>query len=212
MKPGQNVLEQSAVAVSPEGEVTANLTVSLPARGRTILGAAASQIFGATLPSLVRSSLLASSHSPPSLLSHVLSVEDQSSLRLQLSSLNLTAFVADGSNLPRHSGASSLPLSSSSSVPFLSPPSLSVTLDLPNKGGKVTGMGVPRGVFLIVGGGFHGKSTLLAAIQEGIYDKVSPRGDEGSAGILFFFFFFFFFFFRFLFFSLPTLGARFAFS
>ena len=52
------------------------------------------------------------------------------------------------------------------SVPFRSPKELAVTLDLPNKG-KITGMGIPRGITLIVGGGYHGKSTLLKALELG---------------------------------------------
>lgn len=48
---------------------------------------------------------------------------------------------------------------------------------LPNCG-RVTGMGVPIGITLIVGGGFHGKSTLLKALEVGVYNHVPGDGRE----------------------------------
>ena len=86
--------------------------------------------------------------------------EDQTFIRQELSRLDLAAFVADGSVLPRQSGVSDLPMKDS--VVFSSPDSLRVTLTLPHRG-KLSGMGIPRGITLIVGGGYHGKSTLLKA-------------------------------------------------
>lgn len=101
--------------------------------------------------------------------------EDQAYIRQALPKLGLCAFVADGSILPRSSGVSQLPMEGA--VPFRSPDSLSVTLDLPHRG-KLTGMGVPRGVTLIVGGGYHGKSTLLKALELGVYDHIAGDGRE----------------------------------
>ena len=40
------------------------------------------------------------------------------------------------------------------------------------------GMIIPQGVTLIVGGGYHGKSTILQALSYGIYDKVPGDGRE----------------------------------
>lgn len=62
-------------------------------------------------------------------------------------------------------------------VPFVSPESLRVTLDLPNRG-SISGMGIPLGVTLIVGGGFHGKSTLLQALERGVYNHIAGDGRE----------------------------------
>jgi predicted ABC-class ATPase len=62
-------------------------------------------------------------------------------------------------------------------VPFTSPPSLKMDVELPNRG-QISGMGIPQGVTLIVGGGYHGKSTLLKAISEGIYNHVPGDGRE----------------------------------
>lgn len=39
-------------------------------------------------------------------------------------------------------------------------------------------MGIPEGVTLIVGGGFHGKSTLLQALERGVYHHIAGDGRE----------------------------------
>ena len=101
--------------------------------------------------------------------------EDQQFIRAELQRLHLSAFVANGSILPRMSGISHLPLKQA--VPFQSPKSMEVTLMLPNHG-PLTGMGIPCGITLIVGGGFHGKSTLLNALEMGVYDHIAKDGRE----------------------------------
>lgn len=175
--PGQHVLERSCVVVD-DGAIEARFTVALPARGRSILGEWASTILTETLPSLVHASLLHAACDAAALSAHVHSVEDQAAARAQLASLGLVAFVADGSILPRISGASDLPMPREAAVPFASPPSLRVSIPVPNAG-TLSGMGVRRGVTLICGGGFHGKSTLLEALQLGVYDKIPGDGREG---------------------------------
>ena len=182
--PGQHVVERSAVSVSRAGAVECRFTVSLPARGRTIEGRRCAELLGQRLPGLVRAGLVwgAPLVDPGRGRRHALSVEDQQFLRGCLRSLGLAAFVADGSVLPRASGASDAPMPPPPAgapplVPFASPPSLAVEVALPN-GGPVRGMGIPRGVSLVVGGGFHGKSTLLEALQVGCYDKVPGDGRE----------------------------------
>ena len=62
-------------------------------------------------------------------------------------------------------------------VAFSSPDSLRVSMELPHKG-KITGMGIPAGITLIVGGGYHGKSTLLNALELGIYNHIAGDGRE----------------------------------
>jgi predicted ABC-class ATPase len=180
--PGQHVLDRSSVVIDRSNPsapcLEARFTVALPARGRNILGEWASEIFASTIPALVHEALYFASCDKALLDAHLLSVEDQEAARAQLRARGLVAFVADGSLLPRRSGASDLPMDAASAVPFASPPSLRVTLTVPNKG-QVAGMGVPRGVTLIVGGGFHGKSTLLEALQVGVYNKVVGDGREG---------------------------------
>ncbi|GMH83251.1 hypothetical protein TL16_g09534, partial [Triparma laevis f. inornata] len=184
MQPGQNVLSQSAVHVQNDGSVLAHFTVSLPARGRSILGQVAANIFGSSVPQIVRAGLLSASFNPAATEAYVYAVEDQANLRRQLDAHNppLVAFVADGSVLPRSSGASDTPLTVGPNepnvVPFASPQTMSVTLTLTNQNRTISGMGIPEGVTVIVGGGFHGKSTLLTAIQLGVYDKIPGDGRE----------------------------------
>ncbi len=89
----------------------------------------------------------------------------------------LASFVAEGAVLPRASGNSDRPLSTGRVVPFVAPPELRVTLPAPNRG-SITGMGIPEGITLIVGGGYHGKSTLLLAIERGVYNHIPDDGRE----------------------------------
>ena len=101
--------------------------------------------------------------------------EDQEAIRRQLKEYGLVAFVADGSVLPRMSGVSQKPMKDA--VPFVSPESVRVTLKLPYYG-EISGMGIRRGITLIVGGGYHGKSTLLKALEMGIYPHIAGDGRE----------------------------------
>ena len=152
----------------------------MPARGRSIQGHAAAHILSQTLPSVVTHALLASCYKEERLLSfhhHVNSVEDQETLRHLVVAAGCVGFVRDGSLLPRVSGSSDLPMSADQVTPFLSPASLQRTFDLPHTG-VVVGMGIPAGVTLICGGGFHGKSTLLQALETGVYNRVPGDGRE----------------------------------
>jgi hypothetical protein len=125
---------------------------------------------------LVQSSLLAQSLNEAELTQHVESIEDQAWLQNQLKSAGLVSFVRNGAMLPRVSGVDDRPMQGG--VPFQSPPSLQVGFRLPNAGVEVTGMGIPTGVTLICGGGFHGKSTLLQTLQLGVYYKIPGDGRE----------------------------------
>ena len=62
-------------------------------------------------------------------------------------------------------------------VPFVSPDSMKVTMKLPYKG-VLTGMGIRKGITLVVGGGYHGKSTLLKALESGVYPHIAGDGRE----------------------------------
>ncbi len=177
LRPGQEVLARTSVLVFPDGAVEARFRAGLPARGRTILGQEAARLLCEDIPAAVDAALLYSSLDPAALRIHLETVEDARALRDQLAERGLVAFVADGANLPRRSGVDDRPLAADRSVTFRSPKSLRVTLRVPNAG-DVTGMGIPAGVTLLVGGGFHGKSTLLRAIERGVYDHVPGDGRE----------------------------------
>ena len=173
--PGQEVLDRSSVLLLPDGSVECRFTVALPARGRTVMGRAAHQALCVWLPEIARTSLCFGSLDADALEAHCAAVEDQRALREWLPTQGLVAFVADGAVLPRASGANDEPMRGA--VPFESPGALRVEASLPNAG-TVSGMGVRTGVSLIVGGGFHGKSTLLKAIERGVYDHVPGDGRE----------------------------------
>ncbi len=177
-QPSQHVLEQSAVSVSSKGDVTAQFTVNLPARGRTILGWKAIKIFEQVVPMFVQKSLMYAALNATKLQYHVFSIEDQRWLRNQLSTNGLIAFVPNNAVLPRATGADDRPMQGTEVVKFESPDSLSVEFVLPNLKKSIKGMGIRKGITLIVGGGFHGKSTLLSSLQYGVYDKIPGDGRE----------------------------------
>ncbi|MCA9973216.1 MAG: ABC-ATPase domain-containing protein [Anaerolineales bacterium] len=174
--PGQEVLARSALHVSEAG-VEARFVAGLPAQGRRILGRQAAEMLCEMLPRAVREGLLFDNGRFPHMQRYADTNEDADALRAQLVERQLVAFVADGSILPRRSGIDDRPLTGSGVVPFRAPDSLSVTITLPNRG-AISGMGIPTGVTLIVGGGFHGKSTLLNALEQGVYNHKPDDGRE----------------------------------
>lgn len=101
--------------------------------------------------------------------------EDQEFLRQELKKRQLVAFVANHSILPRESGISQKPMKNA--VPFQSPASLETEITLPHRG-KIKGMAIPQGITLIAGGGYHGKSTLLTALEDGVYNHIAGDGRE----------------------------------
>jgi predicted ABC-class ATPase len=172
---GQCILHRTAVWVT-EGYVEAILSVGLPAAGRRILGHEAAEMLLSELPALVRRALYFQNLDKVAVREHMACSEDAETLREQLAERRLVAFVAEGAILPRESGVSDRPLREGA-VPFVPPPSLSVTLERPNRG-PIRGMGIPEGVTLIVGGGYHGKSTLLSALAQGVYNHIPGDGRE----------------------------------
>jgi predicted ABC-class ATPase len=174
----QVVLPRTSMVVAPD-YVEARMAVGLPARGRSVDARAAKSVLLEELPEVVRRGLVPSPRGGvdrEQARLHAEAVEDANYLRKRLPELGLVAFVADGAILPRESGASDRPLMDGA-VPFESPEEYRVQVDLPN-GGTISGMGVPGGVTLVAGGGFHGKSTLLSALSWGVYDHVPGDGRE----------------------------------
>lgn len=172
---GQEVLERTGCCIGEDGSVLVRLEVGFPANGRTINARELEKILFTLLPRCVRASLLYKNLDGVRLRAAADLAEDQRYIRDALPGLGLCAFVADGSILPRASGVSARPMQGA--VPFHTPKELAVTLCLPHRG-TITGMGIPRGVTLIVGGGYHGKSTLLKALELGVYDHVAGDGRE----------------------------------
>ena len=175
-QPGQAILERSCVVIDDE-IIEVRCFLGLPASRRIINARVAEQMLTVELPEIVKQSLFGGNIDMGMLDRHIEAAEDADYLRAGLDELGLTAFIADGSILPRESGASDRPAPAESAVPFRSPESLRVEIVLPHSG-PVTGMGIPMGVSLIAGGGYHGKSTLLNAIESGIYNHIPGDGRE----------------------------------
>ena len=174
--PGQEILERSACTVNPaNGDVEVRMEIGFPANGRTINAGELIKILFDFLPLCVRQTLLLTSCPKASLEKVLFLADDQKAIREALKEKELVAFVANGAVLPRKSGVSSLPMKEA--VPFESPASMEVTLALPHKG-SLSGMGIKKGVTLIVGGGYHGKSTLLEALMSGVYNHIAGDGRE----------------------------------
>jgi predicted ABC-class ATPase len=171
----QEILERSAVSIGAQG-VEVRFTVGLPAEGRRILGKEAMAIFFQEIPQIGEQCLFYQYYDPSEVRLHVEVAEDHEAIQRQLEEKGLVAFVHDMSILPRRSGVDDRPLTQNV-VPFYYPPELEMEMIVPNRG-KVKGMGFPNGVTVIVGGGFHGKTTLLNAIERGVYPHIPGDGRE----------------------------------
>lgn len=170
----QEVLARTACEITEKG-ITARFFIGFPANGRTINSPELEKILFDFLPVCVHKAFFYRNLDPEALRKAICLAEDQAFIRQELKKRSLAAFVSDGAILPRESGISSRPMKNS--VPFVSPESLRVSMELPHRG-TITGMGIPCGITLIVGGGYHGKSTLLNALELGIYDHISGDGRE----------------------------------
>lgn len=171
---GQEILRRNTVLVK-DGDIEVRIQISLPAEGRTVAGRQALIMLFDELPAVVAAAITSLKEGLTHVEAHLDSVEDQQALRSQLAENGLIAFIANNAILPRVSGVDEHPLTPA--VPFRSPATLAIELQSPH-GGTVRGLGITRGVTLIVGGGFHGKSTLLHAIERGVYDHIPGDGRE----------------------------------
>lgn len=172
--PGQEILDRSSVVMVADS-LEVRLTFGFPAAGRRIKGRAAASLLVDALADLVRFSVLGEELDIPALQRHVETYTDFLWVQNQLADKNLVAFIADGSRLARTSGDSDTP--AQHNLPFVTPESLAVQFALPS-GRTVTGLGISQGISLIVGGGYHGKSTLLKALERGVYAHIPGDGRE----------------------------------
>lgn len=173
----QTVQERIAVVFSKD-RMELRFEMGFPARGRTIMAKEMQKLVFDILPELAESCLFYrkwDTKSKSFLEKAVFLADDQKELRRQLKEKGLTGFVANGAILPRESGISDRPMRDA--VPFISPESLQIEIELPHKG-KMIGMGIPKGITVIVGGGYHGKSTLLKALEQGVYNHIAGDGRE----------------------------------
>ena len=171
---GQEILKRTACEISAEG-IIVRFEVGFPANGRTINALELEKILFEFLPVCVEQSLYYAKTPARELEQVIFLAEDQQFIRAELKKKELVAFIADGSILPRESGVSDRPMKDG--VPFVSPESMAVSLKLPHRG-NLRGMGIQKGITLIAGGGYHGKSTLLKALERGVYNHVAGDGRE----------------------------------
>lgn len=171
---GQEVLERTACEITKEG-IHIRFFVGFPANGRTINSGELEKILFVYLPKCVEMSLYHRKVPERETEQVICLKEDQRVIREELKKRGLIAFVANGSILPRQSGNSDLPMKDA--VPFQSPKSMEITIQLRHRG-SITGMGIRKGITLIAGGGYHGKSTLLQALEKGVYDHIAGDGRE----------------------------------
>lgn len=172
----QEVLERSGCEIKEtDGSVIVRMEIGFPANGRTINAGELIKILFTLLPDAVTNELMFRNIHKGNIRKAAELAENQNYIRTELKKRDLAAFVADGAILPRESGISQKPMKNA--VPFQSPESMKVVFELPN-GEKLSGMGIKRGITLIVGGGYHGKSTLLEALERGVYDHIAQDGRE----------------------------------
>ncbi len=181
---GQEVLERAAVVVHPEW-VEARISVGLPANGRRVLGQQAHTLLLTEIPKLAEQGLCRDALNLEEAQAFVFCIENQEHIRNELEARGLVAFVANGAVLPRVTGASDRPLVGKEAVPVRAPDSLAVQMDLLHPidtGGQrqtaLTGLGIPQGITVVVGGGYHGKTTLLRALERGVYPHIPGDGRE----------------------------------
>jgi len=174
--PGQEVLERTTCFVGEEF-LEVRFVVGLPAYGRTIKADECAEMIFEEIPRIVKQACVYKALSEDAVREHVDTCEDAEFIRGKLEERGLVAFVGDGSCLPRRSGTDDRPLSRKETVLWEGPESLQVEFHTPNHG-LVRGTGIPKGVTLIVGGGYHGKSTLLRAIERGVYNHIPGDGRE----------------------------------
>ena len=170
----QEILERTAI-IRNKNFFEARFYVGFPARGRSVLARELEKIIFNIIPNIVESTFIYENIDKLALINRVKLMEDQCFIRENLKEKGLVAFVANGSMLPRESGVSARPLRNGKK--FISPQALEVEFDTPNRG-KIKGMGIPKGITLIIGGGYHGKSTLLRALELGIYNHIEGDGRE----------------------------------
>ena len=175
-RPGQEILERTACQLQPsKNNIELHFSVGFPANGRTICAGELNKILFDYLPDAIYRSFHKNMLPSKEILSALSLAKDQYFIREEMKKRGLVSFVANHSILPRESGVSDLPMKDS--VTFQSPKNLQVTFSLPD-GRSISGMGIPKGITLIAGGGYHGKSTLLQALERGVYNHIKGDGRE----------------------------------
>ncbi|MGL4676283.1 MAG: P-loop domain-containing protein [Brevinema sp.] len=171
----QKVIESNAIIVKDQ-HIECRILAGLPGFGRTIAGIEAQEFLLQEIPKVVRQSFFDKAHHVE-IKKFVCLTEQQHYLREECRKRGIVSFIANGSILARASAVSDKPMSHQKAIVFQSPKELETTITLPD-GLVLSGMAIPKGITLIAGGGFHGKSTLLSAVSHAIYNHIPNDGRE----------------------------------
>lgn len=171
--PHQEIIERSAVSVTNKS-ITVCLSVGLPANGRRINGREAEKLFKQAIPRIINKSIF--TIADQDIEQAIILADQQQAIREKMEANNWIAFIATGAILPRASGVDDRPLKQA--ISFLSPPENEVEVDIPHFDTPLKGMAIRKGITLIVGGGYHGKSTLLEAVERGVFNHIKGDGRE----------------------------------
>ncbi|WP_174616150.1 ABC-ATPase domain-containing protein [Virgibacillus ihumii] len=172
-KPGQEVLKRSAVQIDANS-ITVCISVGLPANGRRINGREAEKLFSAAIPAIIKNSVFTITNDE--IVNATQLADQQEAIRKEMRQNNWISFIANGAFLPRESGISNRPMKDA--VAFQSPPENEVEIEIPHRTEPLKGMAIKKGISLIVGGGYHGKSTILEAVERGVYAHTHRDGRE----------------------------------
>ncbi len=173
LKVGQEIIKRSAVEISGD-KLTFRFYLGLPARGRTVLGREAKTLLFDKVRGIYEG-ITIKNINKRQLERHVEVNERSDMIRRAMEAEGLISFIGEGSILARKSSVDDRPMADA--VRFSSPGNMLVKLELED-GSTVEGMGIKRGITTITGGGFHGKSTLLNAIEKGVYNHIPGDGRE----------------------------------
>ncbi len=171
-RPSPRILYRSSVTL--EGKLLkTRFYIGLPALGRRIAGVKAARMLGKVIPRIL-DRYTDSMRREELVERHVRIYAIQEYIRGWLAENGYLSFIGEGSVIPRESSFSEKPLPQA--VPFKPPGGLEGRIC--GDYGCFRGMLLPEGVNIIVGGAFHGKTTLLKGILEGVYDHVEGDGRE----------------------------------
>lgn len=170
----QEVIDRTSVIVK-NNCIEARFYAGFPAQGRRVLSSELWKMINTIIIPTVKDTLVYNNIDSRKLIDSIKLSEDQNAIREGMNQQGIISFIANGSVLPRESGVSQRPLRDA--LKFESPKSLEVEFKTPNRG-VVKGMGIKKGITIIVGGGYHGKSTLLQAIERGVYNHILGDGRE----------------------------------
>ncbi|KAA0256896.1 isopentenyl-diphosphate delta-isomerase [Deferribacter autotrophicus] len=178
---GQKIIERSSLKFT-DNQLKFLFNIGLPASGRSILSDECAKIFNKITPSFIETILWKNLNKEACYL-HVKTYENFFYIRNQLDKLGLIAFIKNGSILPRESSISDKP--KKNALKFQSPNTLEIKVKLLHpiiedniEKNEITGMGIKKGITVIVGGGYHGKSTLLNALSHAVYPHIPGDGRE----------------------------------